>query len=65
VRGLTGEVVAIRFWDQFRAMQVATLSERAADIYQNNWGSLGLVIQDYVGLGVKDYRKREHNGEED
>jgi tetratricopeptide (TPR) repeat protein len=38
-RGLTGEVVATRFLDQFKAMQAATVSERPADTYQYNWGS--------------------------
>jgi tetratricopeptide (TPR) repeat protein len=38
-RGLTGEVVATRFLDQFKAMQAATVSERTADTYQYNWGS--------------------------
>ena len=38
-RGLTGEVVATRFLDQFKAMQAATESERPPDTYQNNWGS--------------------------
>ena len=38
-RGLTGQVVATRFLDQFHAMQAATVSERPADSYQNDWGS--------------------------
>jgi tetratricopeptide (TPR) repeat protein len=38
-RGLTGEVVATRFVDQFQAMQAATVSDRPADTYQNDWGS--------------------------
>ena len=38
-RGLTGEVVATRFLDQFKAMQAATVSERPANTYQYNWGS--------------------------
>ncbi len=51
-RGLTGEVVATRFLDQFKAMQAATESERPADTYQNNWGSeLKVEIPD-TGLSV-------------
>jgi Tfp pilus assembly protein PilF len=38
-RGLTGEVVATRFLDQFQTMQAATVSDRPADSYQNDWGS--------------------------
>ena len=38
-RGLTGQVVATRFLDQFQAMQAATVSDRPADSYQNDWGS--------------------------
>ncbi len=38
-RGLTGEVVATRFLDQFQTMQAVTQSDRPADTYQNDWGS--------------------------
>ena len=39
VRGLTGEVVAARFLDKLQAMQAATVSDRPASTFQNNWGS--------------------------
>jgi len=38
-RGLTGEVVAARFLDKLQAMQAATVSDRPASTFQNNWGS--------------------------
>ena len=50
--GLTGQVVAARMLDKLREMQAATMSERPADSYQNDWGAdLELAIPD-VGFTV-------------
>ena len=36
--GLTGQVVAARFLDKLQAMQTATVSDRPANTFTNNWG---------------------------
>lgn len=37
-RGLNGQAVAAQLLDKLQAMQSATISERPADSYANNWG---------------------------
>ena len=61
-RGLTGEVVATRFLDQFKAMQAATGSDRPADTFQYNWGSEIKVEIPETGLTFGELGKLLRDG---
>ena len=59
-RGLTGQVIATQVLDRLAALQAATISQRPAQTYQNNWGEdLRVEISD-TGVSISDLSRFLH-----
>jgi tetratricopeptide (TPR) repeat protein len=55
--GLTGQVIAQRVLDKLEALQAATVAERPATSYQNNWGAELKVEIPETGISLGEVQK--------